>query len=104
MPKLHPALRLGLALVLLSSIGGAGIYTAPILIPLFLWAARQSGALESWGWALLSGLTLAEVGWFFVFISRGEDPPEIWLLPLLLGAVGLIGVKVLARQARSQPA
>jgi len=56
-------LLLGVAIVvLLASIGGAGVVAAPILLPLQWFAARRARKAEWWIWLVLAGATAAEGG------------------------------------------
>ena len=88
-------LKVGLAtvtLVLLSSLGGAAAYAAPVTLPvLFLTAQSSRRIAEALLWAVLAAATAFETGWVLTFLALGETDPWILLLPFLAAiAVGAI--------------
>lgn len=71
-------------LVLLTSVGGAAAYAAPITFPLLFLTSRSSRtSLEGLLWAVLAAATALETGWVLTFLAMGETAPWIWLLPML---------------------
>jgi hypothetical protein len=92
----------GVTIVLLASVGGAGAYSAPVLLPLQFWAARSSRAtIERGFWAVLGSLTAAESIWALTYLGVGESSPWIWLLPLLGGVVAAFVIFVFSRPSGS---
>lgn len=82
---------LGVVTVLLMASMGGGFLLLPLLIPAHVWAARRSGRLGRAGWSLLPAASLAMVTWVAVYVSIGESKPTIWLLPVVVLCVGLVG-------------
>jgi hypothetical protein len=70
-------------LLLLASVGGAGVVAAPILLPLHWFAARRARKAEWWIWLVLAGATAAEGGWGLAYVAAGESGPFVWLVPLI---------------------
>src|SRR5688572_17559056 len=66
----------------MASIGG-GFLLLPLLIPVYVWAARRSGAVGQVVWSLLAGVGVGMVTWAGMYVTAGETTPEIWLIPLL---------------------
>lgn len=73
-----------------TSPGGAIIYAAPLLIPVFAWMAYQAGVLRRLAWAVLGSLVAVEAVALMTWGATG------FRVPLMLLAVGLsVGVFVL---------
>ena len=87
MGRLLKSLLLVVTLVALVSLGGLGAYAAPILLPLLLIAASQSGRLMRTVWALLASAVAAEAFWALTYQMVGEAQPVIWALPLVAGCI-----------------
>lgn len=73
------------ALVLLTSIGGAGIYAAPVTLPLLWVAAWQAGPALRAFLNLVAVLTAGELCWAFGYAAGGL---WVWVLPI----VGMVAV------------
>ena len=83
-----PVSVLILSLVALASVGGAGVYLAPALLPLQWLAARRSPrGLILILWSLIAGATAGEGTWGLIYLTIGEVEPFVWLFPLLTGTV-----------------
>lgn len=61
------------ALLSIASIGGLFIYTAPLLLPLYWVAARDSPWLGAAAWIVLAGIQAAEVSWAAAYSAAGGD-------------------------------
>ena len=85
--RIGQALLLLVTLVLLASAGGAGIYAAPLLLPLQLVAARASGSGMRAVWTLVGAATAGETAWALTYLAVAERQPWIWLIPLLVAAL-----------------
>lgn len=59
-------------LVFLASIGGAMVFAFPVLVLLHWWATRRSGPAGATWWALLAGLSLAEVAAIAALTVAGD--------------------------------
>ena len=78
-----------IAVVLLISVGGEGIVTAPLMIPLLYIRVRMRPTKPfKFVGGLLAALTAAELGWGITYRLAGNSEPKpwIWLVPLA-GAV-----------------
>ena len=78
-----------IAIVLLISVGGEGIVTAPLMIPLLYIRVRMRPTKPfKFVGGLLAALTAAELGWGITYRLAGDAEPKpwIWLVPLL-GAI-----------------
>ena len=87
-------------LALLTSIGGAGIFAAPVTLPL-LWAAALTAGRA--GRIALNGvavLTAGELCWAIGYATGG---PAEWLLPLAGMALVAVSYPVTQRLARPLP-
>lgn len=83
---LYAALRIVLgvvALALLTSMGGAGIYAAPLTLPLLWLAARGASRAGRIALDTVAALTAAQVAWAFGYELGGAAE---WALPLAAGA------------------
>jgi hypothetical protein len=69
--------------VLLTSMGGAAIFTSPVLLPLLFVAAVRSGRPGRIVFSLLAGIVAAELVWAAVLWTAGETPIIIWAVPLV---------------------
>lgn len=78
---------IGLAAVLLLSMGGA-IVAAPLTLPLLYLAARRDEAARSLRAAavVVAAFTVAEVAWAATYLGIGEAQPWIWLVPVAAGS------------------
>ncbi|MCA1846797.1 MAG: hypothetical protein LC792_27105 [Actinobacteria bacterium] len=78
----------GVAAVLLLSMGGA-IVAAPLTLPLLYLAARRDGAGRSLRAAavVIAAFTVAEVAWAATYLALAEAEPWIWVLPVAAGSV-----------------
>lgn len=90
-------------LLLLSSVGGAAAYAAPVTLPALFLAARFSrGTGEGILWAVLAAATALESAWLLAFVALGEATPWIWLLPILAAmAAGIVVFVAYAAQRNS---
>lgn len=79
-----------LTFLFLASIGGAMVFAWPVLVPLHWWAARRSGPAGVVWFALLAGLSLAEVAAIATLAAAGDGAHV---------AVVLVGVLVAAAWA-----
>jgi len=81
-----PVAVLIISLVALASVGGAGVYLAPAILPLQWLAARRSprGPFLIL-WSFLAAATAAEGTWGLVYVTIGEAGPLVRLFPLLAG-------------------
>ena len=87
----------------LASVGGVGIYVAPLLLPLHFVMARNAQSIgPRIAWAVLAAATAAESVWGMTYLLLGEDSAGIWLLPLL-GACVAGGVALMANRWPSSP-
>ena len=94
-----PRMLLGVATVLLlASLGGAGVGAAPVLLPLQWLASRRAGKAEWWIWLVLAGATAAEGGWGIAYVAAGESGPFVWMLPLT-ATIGTAVAFTLSRRA-----
>ena len=77
----------GVAAVLLLSMGGA-IVAAPLTLPLLYLAARRDEAGRSRRTAaiLVAAVTVAEVAWAATYLAFAEAQPWIWLVPVAAGS------------------
>ena len=78
-----------ITVVLLISVGGEGIVTAPLMIPLLYIRVRMRPTKTfKFVGGLLAALTAAELGWGITYRLAGNSEPKpwIWLVPLA-GAV-----------------
>jgi hypothetical protein len=86
---LYAALRILLgvvALALLTSMGGAGIYAAPVTLPLLWLATRGASRAGHVALNVVAALTAAEVAWAFGYEIGGAAE---WALPVVAAvAVG----------------
>lgn len=85
---LYAALRIALgvvALALLTSMGGAGIYAAPLTLPLLWLATRGASRAGHIALNVIAALTAAEVAWAFGYDIGGAAE---WALPLA-AAIGV---------------
>jgi hypothetical protein len=74
-------------LVALGSVGGVGVYAAPILLVLHFLAARNSRSVPMRVvWGLLAAATAAEGMWGLTYVALGKKEPLIWLLPAVVAA------------------
>ena len=92
------------AAVLLSSIGGAAIYAAPVTVPLLTYAITRGGLARGWRivGALVLALTVAECAWAVAYVTAGDSHPAIWLAPaVVLVTFAAVGVSLLWRRAGS---
>jgi hypothetical protein len=87
-----------ISLVALASVGGAGVYLAPAILPLQGLAARRSprGPFLI-VWSFLAAATAAEGTWGLVYVTIGEVGPLVWLLPLLAGVAAAFFVVAVPR-------
>lgn len=76
-------LLLVVTLVFMSSVGGAFLGAAPLLLPLHWIAARDSKIAGRVFWGVVAGVLAAEVAWAGIYLVLGEARPFIWLAPLL---------------------
>lgn len=67
----------------LTSVGGVAIVGAPFLVPALWWASLSARPWVRAGLTFLAGLVMAEVGWFLVYATMGEEQPYIVLGPAL---------------------
>ena len=65
--------------LLLVSMGGAGIYSAPVLFPVLWWTAHRSEGGLRWYFTVVAGLAAAETAWA---ISWSFFPSFQSLLPI----------------------
>ena len=68
------------AVVLLLSPGGAGIYAAPVLLPVSWYMARRGGRAWRTVCVLLLGAVAATVVWAVAYVLVGGPGPETTLL------------------------
>jgi hypothetical protein len=86
-------------LALLTSMGGAGIYAAPLTLPLLWLAAYGAGRGVRVFLDVVAVLTAAEASWAVGYSVGG---PAEWLLPL--AAAGAVAVLYpLSRRGRGAP-
>lgn len=90
-------------LLLLSSVGGAAAYAAPVTLPVLFLTAQSSGRIaEALLWTVLAAATAFETGWVLTFLALGETDPWILLLPILaaiaVGAIVFTGAQVSRRK------
>jgi CBS-domain-containing membrane protein len=71
------------AAFLLLSMGGA-IVAAPLTVPLMFFVTHRhpTTAFRAIA-AVLTGATIAEVGWALTYVVADEAKPWIWLVPLV---------------------
>jgi hypothetical protein len=79
------------AAVLLTSIGGAGIFASPVTVPALFVLSRSSSQKFRMAAAIVAALTVAESMWAVAYAKFGESSPLNVALPLL-AAVATIGV------------
>jgi hypothetical protein len=92
----------GVSLLLLASMGG-GFLLLPALVPLHLWAARDSGTVGRVLWCLLPVATAAMVAWALTYVAVGEARPAIWLAPILSAAAAAAVAARLTRARVEEP-
>ncbi len=73
--------------LLLTSIGGAFI-ASPALVPLHILAARSSGRVGRACWVGVSGVGVAMAAWAATYLVVGEQKPAVWVVPIIVLAVG----------------
>jgi len=83
-------LVVGVAAVLLLSMGGA-IVAAPLTLPLLYLAAGRVGAGRSRRAAavVIAAFTVAEVAWAATYLALAEAKPWIWLVPVAAGSAAV---------------
>jgi hypothetical protein len=87
--------------VLLLSMGGA-VVAAPVTVPLMVVTARRRPTPAFRGTAaVLVALTVGEVAWALTYVTAGEAPPWIWLVPLVACAAAGVAVVRTATPAAS---
>jgi hypothetical protein len=94
------------AMFLLTSLGGAAVFGAPVTLPLLYVSVRTSPAREyRFAGTLVAVLTSLELGWTSAYVVAGEHSPLIWLMPTR-GALGTLYVfEVRSRRGvRDKPA
>ena len=90
-------LALGLvALVLLTSIGGAGIVAAPVTLPLLWFAGRHASRTLRTFLDVVAVLTAAEVGWAFGYAAGGVWE---WAVPFATAATVAVAYPLTQRRA-----
>lgn len=93
------------SLLLLSSLGGAGI-VVPLGLPLYLWLAFRAGtSTRAVAWTVLPALGVFELAWMLTYGAVGEQRPTIIALPLAAwGATQVMLVYVVLRRRRNADA
>ncbi len=78
-------------LVVLSSVGGAALWAAPVLLPLHWFAAQLTLGATRWLWIVLAGTTGAEAAWIVTYLALGESTLGLWLVPIAAFATVVLG-------------
>ena len=87
-------------LALAASLGGAGIFAAPLSLPLLWLVGRRHGVLASRVFvAVVATITGAEAGWFLGYVAGGYTD-RFGFPPALLGAVVTAAVFFVTRAGR----
>ena len=89
--------------LLFTSIGGAFV-ALPALVPLHILAARSSGRFGRAAWCSVSATGTAMAAWAGTYLLVGEQKPLIWLVPLMVLAVGTTLVYRLSAPRPEAPA
>ena len=73
-------------LALLTSIGGAGIFAAPVTLPLLWFAGVHARPVGRMALNAVAVLTAMEAFWAVAYFAGGEGSALMWVLPLAAGA------------------
>lgn len=87
-------------LALLTSIGGAGIYAAPVTLPVLWLAARDASALGRALLNVVAVLTAGELGWAVAYQVWGERTVAIWLVPVVAAVAVFFAYPLTQRSGR----
>lgn len=74
--------------VLLLSFGGA-IWTAPVTIPLLVYAILRVELTRLWHIiaTLILALTVTQCAWAIMYLTVGESNPAVWIAPIVSFAI-----------------
>ena len=87
---------LAATLVCLASLGGAMLLAWWLLVPLHWLAARNAGPVETAGWGVLAGLSLAEVATLSLYVVSGDG---VHLAVVFVGVLAATAVAFIRKRS-----